>query len=96
MDFHLSLLRKKEDAWNKLRTFESLIRRLDQCENRGIALCKGRIEMLTQKQIHLSRRATAISSGIVKRIPIVLSEALSGRYHRFSDSFYSIGRDLVG
>jgi len=57
--------------------------------------CKSHeLELLEQKLAHLSERARARSSKPLEKYKIILAEALTGRYQRFSLSWWSIVRDL--
>lgn len=44
--------------------------------------------------LHCRLRAS-LSSSVLKRIMPVLKELISGRYHKFSNGFFSMGRDLL-
>jgi glycosyltransferase involved in cell wall biosynthesis len=50
--------------------------------------------LLEEKIEHCSRRAAAHSTGGTARVGKVVSEVLTGRYERFSDSWRSVVRDL--
>lgn len=53
-----------------------------------------RLALLKEKEVHLRRRAATRSSAGLFRIAAVLGEAWTGRYQRYSDSWYSVLRDL--
>lgn len=52
------------------------------------------LDLLEQKLAHLCERARARSSAPLKKYRIILAEAFTGRYQRFSLSWQSIVRDL--
>jgi glycosyltransferase involved in cell wall biosynthesis len=90
-----SMASNEKEAWEKLKRFQKLIERLASA-GRLASLVPGRVKLLRQKELHLLQRARARSSGSLARVTIVLREALSGRYRRFSESHYSLVKDLVG
>lgn len=53
------------------------------------------LQLVAEKELHLSRRALIRSAHGLARLPRLLSEAASGRYQRFSFSWGSVMRDLV-
>jgi glycosyltransferase involved in cell wall biosynthesis len=53
-----------------------------------------RLQLLKEKELHLNARCETRSIHGFSRIVRVLAEASTGRYHRFSESWYSIVRDL--
>ena len=55
---------------------------------------RARVQLLQEKELHLSKRAGFRSASRTVRIAGVFAEAWSGRYQRFSDSWYSVVRDL--
>jgi glycosyltransferase involved in cell wall biosynthesis len=52
------------------------------------------VRLLKEKETHLLARANTRSSKGISRVMNLLVEASTGRYHRFSDSWRSIARDL--
>jgi glycosyltransferase involved in cell wall biosynthesis len=90
----ISLASDEEILQDKLRVFQKLTERLQSVASFRKSPAD-RMELLKQKEIHLQQRATARSSKGFSRIGRVLEEALSGRYRRFSDPYYSIVRDLI-
>jgi len=87
-----SLAAGQEDWWQKVADFRQLRERvasdpLARCPNECLRLLK-------QKEIHLLTRARTRSSSGISRIAKVLGEAVTGRYQRYSNSWYSIVRDL--
>ncbi len=88
-----SLKTKPEEAWKKLDTFCKLTERIARVSR--IAKCPPeRLRMLQDKELHLLRRAQIRSASGISRIASLVSEARSGRYGRYSDSWQSIVRDL--
>lgn len=55
----------------------------------------GQLQLLREKELHLSQRARIRSAHGGARITRLLSEAFSGRYQRFSFSWSSMVRDLT-
>jgi glycosyltransferase involved in cell wall biosynthesis len=53
-----------------------------------------RVRLLEDKEAHLLQRAHARSAAGLARVVDVLAELRTGRYHRFSDSWSSVIRDL--
>jgi glycosyltransferase involved in cell wall biosynthesis len=87
-----SLAAGQEDWWQKVEDFRKLQERVTsdpftRCPQECIRLLK-------QKEIHLLTRARTRASTGIPRIAKVLAEAVTGRYQRYSDSWYSIVRDL--
>jgi glycosyltransferase involved in cell wall biosynthesis len=78
---------KKVDAFRSLMERVALISTEFQCP-------PDRMKLLKEKELHLSKRSQTRSSSGVSRIAKVLAEAATGRYGRFSDSWYSVVRDL--
>jgi glycosyltransferase involved in cell wall biosynthesis len=52
-------------------------------------------DLIHQKEVHLQKRAVIRSSGGLARLTKVMAEAFTGRYQRYSNSWYSIFRDLL-
>ena len=53
------------------------------------------LRTIREKMSHVSMRSAARSSTGVRKVKAVVSEAFAGRYHRFSDSWLSMARDLL-
>jgi glycosyltransferase involved in cell wall biosynthesis len=53
------------------------------------------LQLVAEKELHLSRRALIRSAHGPARLARLLNEAASGRYQRFSSSWSSVMRDLV-
>jgi glycosyltransferase involved in cell wall biosynthesis len=83
----------QEDCWKKVEQFRGLLNRLATAQS-SYPCEESRLNLLRQKEMHLLRRATVRSSKGISRLFEVLAEASTGRYHRFSNSWYSIVRDL--
>lgn len=73
---------------------DHLTQRLIESDQDSEAMLLAR-KLFTEKAIHLRARVRANSSEGFQRIRIVLGEALSGRYGKYSRSFKSILKDLV-
>ena len=58
-------------------------------------LCRERVLPLLEAKINHLRARAAMPAHRLRRIPIVLKEALSRRYRRYSRGMYSAARDLV-
>jgi glycosyltransferase involved in cell wall biosynthesis len=82
-----SLLLEKAEQFREVRRRFSLGHLHLQCS-------ADRLELLMQKETHLLKRATLRTTGGLPRVAGVLVEAFTGRYQRFSNSWYSIARDL--
>jgi glycosyltransferase involved in cell wall biosynthesis len=80
------------EGWGKLDTFRELERRVVALASKPAIA--DRLELLKEKESHLVKRAEARSSTGVPRLAGVLAEVWTGRYQRFSNSWYSIIRDL--
>lgn len=52
-------------------------------------------EYVTKKTLHLRARLTARQVGRARRVPLLLREFLTLRYHRHSNGTFSFGKDLV-
>lgn len=90
----ISLATTMEDYWKKLENFQELRNRVQSatvCD----PFAPEKLELLRQKESHLSKRAAIHSGRGISRMRMLLSEALTGRYKRFSDSWRSVGRDLL-
>jgi glycosyltransferase involved in cell wall biosynthesis len=77
----------------KAEQFREVLRRIEVVQE--CARCpQNRVELLNQKEVHLMKRAALRSSRTLPRLAGVLAEASTGRYQLFSNSWWSIGRDL--
>jgi glycosyltransferase involved in cell wall biosynthesis len=83
----------QDASLNKVEQFREIQRRFDVvC---ALAQCpQDRLELLRQKETHLLKRAALRSARGATRAMGVLAEASTGRYQRFSNSWFSIVRDL--
>jgi len=88
-----SLASQAQERWGKLDSFRELVSRVNSIQTSDRAASE-RIQLLKEKESHLFNRARARSAHGFSRIVDVLGEVGTGRYHRFSDSWYSILRDL--
>jgi glycosyltransferase involved in cell wall biosynthesis len=77
----------------KVEQFREVQRRIELVY--PMAECgKDRFELIRQKEAHLVNRADLRSLEGFSRAAAVLAEALTGRYQRYSNSWFSIARDL--
>jgi len=77
-----------------IAAFRSLRERLRQDASATNRCDPHELDLLEQKLAHLGERAHARSSEYFKKYRIILAEAFTGRYQRFSLSWRSIVRDL--
>jgi hypothetical protein len=77
----------------KVERFREVQRRLDAV-GASYHCSLERIELLGQKEAHLLKRASLRSASGLSRTIGVLAEASTGRYQRYSNSWFSIVRDL--
>lgn len=83
------------EEWSrKLSQFASLMERVQGAQSEVSELREDKIALLKEKEQHLLTRAKTRSSSGIVRVARVLAEASTGRYRRFSNSWYSIVRDL--
>jgi glycosyltransferase involved in cell wall biosynthesis len=82
-----------DDSWKKLESFRQVLDRV-AAFSPSTSSFRERVRLLEEKEAHLLRRAQARSSSGVSRIGQVIREATTGRYRRFSNSWYSMIRDL--
>jgi glycosyltransferase involved in cell wall biosynthesis len=88
-----SLKTDPQEAWKKLENFQKLTGRVASMSESSP--CPPECaRLLKDKESHLLRRATIRSSTGISRIASIFSEARTGRYSRYSDSWQSIFRDL--
>jgi glycosyltransferase involved in cell wall biosynthesis len=87
-------LKARAEDWNeKVATFRELLSHLDSIS--AIVSCPpDRLRLIKEKERHLLTRSRTRSTKGLSRVARVLAEATTGRYQRFSDSWYSIVRDL--
>lgn len=90
----ISLATTRDEYWKKAEAFREL---RDQAKYVATSLlCSpANLELLAEKEEHLSKRAAIHSTKGTSRVAMVFSEVLTGRYQRFSDSWRSFGRDLI-
>ncbi len=88
-----SLDTDKEDWNRKIERFESLLTHIASIKGTK-EIIPSRLELIYQKELHLKRRARARSSRGIVRVARTIAEATTGRYQRFSNSWYSLARDL--
>jgi glycosyltransferase involved in cell wall biosynthesis len=88
-----SLAAKEEDRWRKVNDFEKLRERV-ALEFPFMRCPQECLQLLNQKELHLLARARARSLTGISRIGTVLAETLTGRYQIYSNSWYSVARDL--
>lgn len=81
-----------EDSWRKLEVFRLLLSRVRLLPD--LDPLRDRVQMLREKETHLLNRAHARSASGITKVMGVLAEVKTGRYQRFSGSWYSILRDL--
>jgi hypothetical protein len=58
-------------------------------------LGEDKLSLIQDKAEHLAARAAARSAKGLEKTKLVLSEAVAGRYHRYSKSWHSVARDLL-
>jgi glycosyltransferase involved in cell wall biosynthesis len=88
-----SLQARSEDWAQKVANFRDLLERIEAIS--PLFPCSPeRMALLRDKEKHMATRSNARGSNGLARIGRVLAEASTGRYQRFSDSWYSIVRDL--
>jgi glycosyltransferase involved in cell wall biosynthesis len=89
---NISLAAGREDWWQKVEDFRKLRERVaSDPSSRCPQEC---LRLLEEKEIHLRMRARTRSSSGIQRVFKVFAEAVTGRYQRYSNSWYSIVRDL--
>jgi glycosyltransferase involved in cell wall biosynthesis len=84
-----------QESWRKLELFRHARSRVLAVSG-STAPIKDRVSLLEEKEAHLLRRAAARSAAGPSRVIDVLTEVRTGRYRRFSSSWYSVIRDLQG
>lgn len=90
----ISLATTRQEYWAKLEAFRELHERV-QSATASYPAPSASLDLLAGKEEHLSRRAAIHSTKGISRVVMALSEAFTGRYQRFSDSWRSFGRDLT-
>lgn len=88
-----SLRTGNEDWPGKITKFRKALERIDSVPA-GMQCPQGHRALLAEKERHLVIRAETRRSTGLTRVRRVLREACTGRYRRFSNSWYSIVRDL--
>lgn len=88
-----SLQARSEDWTQKVAYFRQLLERVEAISSH-LPCPPKRMALLRDKEKHMVTRSSARGSNGLARIGRVLAEASTGRYQRFSDSWYSIVRDL--
>lgn len=82
-----------EDWTGKVANFRKVLEHLNSIS--AHAVCSpDKLRLIQEKEHHLAVRSKTRASSGLRRITQVLGEATTGRYQRFSDSWYSIVRDL--
>lgn len=89
----ISLIVTQEDCGTKVDHFRELQERVLSIAT-AIECSTENINLLKQKEIYLSRRAVIRSAAGISRTLKVLAEAATGRYRRFSNSRWTILRDM--
>jgi glycosyltransferase involved in cell wall biosynthesis len=90
--FKISLSVSGTESWEKVEQFRELHRRILSA---SVPANAEHLQLLRQKETHLTQRAKTRSSAGIARVGRVIAELCSGRYRRFSESFwYSVMRDL--
>jgi glycosyltransferase involved in cell wall biosynthesis len=89
-----SLQARAEDWTQKVQTYHRLLERVDSISSCYRPSPPDRRKLLREKEQHLNSRSSTRGSNGLVRIARVLTEASTGRYQRFSDSWFSIVRDL--
>lgn len=77
----------------RLEQFREILRRIAFLRH-SVPCSEKRVDLLMQKEAHLLKRAQLRSVGGPRRVAAVFAEAMTGRYQQFSNSWYSIARDL--
>jgi glycosyltransferase involved in cell wall biosynthesis len=88
-----SLETNEEQCWEKVEHFREISERISIIPA-DRQMIDGSLQLLNQKEAHLSERAAIRSTSGLSRLFKVLAEASTGRYQRFSNSWHSIVRDL--
>jgi glycosyltransferase involved in cell wall biosynthesis len=91
--FRDSLRTGNEDWSTKINNFRKVLERID-LSPAGLQCSPQHRALLAEKERHLLTRSQARHSTGPARVGRVLAEACTGRYRRFSNSWYSIVRDL--
>jgi glycosyltransferase involved in cell wall biosynthesis len=84
---------RSEESWRKVDILQELLDRARALAP-SEAKVQERVELVKEKKAHLLRRAHVRSASGLSRIAQVMAEAATGRYRRFSRSWYSVIRDL--
>jgi len=92
--FKVSMSVSGEESWKKVEQFRELHQRVVSAPPTAQATAE-HLQLLREKEVHLMQRAKTRSTSGISRFMRVLNELCTGRYKRFSESFwYSIMRDL--
>ncbi|HEY6937178.1 MAG TPA: glycosyltransferase family 2 protein [Terriglobales bacterium] len=87
-------LAAEPDYYAKTAALAELQQRVVACA-RAANCPLAHLQLVAEKELHLSRRALIRSAHGPARLARLLNEAASGRYQRFSSSWSSVIRDLV-
>ena len=87
-------LATEPDYYAKTAAMAELHQRAASCA-RSAHCPLANLQLVAEKELHLSRRALIRSARGLARLARLLNEAASGRYQRFSFSWGSVMRDLV-
>ncbi len=88
------LTHSSEDYQESCRNLETLVERLRQLFGQDRAIPQ-KVAMIEDAALHWRRRSEATFLGPSSRLRAVFAEAFTGRYHRFSNRWQSIVRDLL-
>ena len=88
-----SIVTDEKAAVEKVAQFREVEKRINAVV-RILRCPQGHFELLKQKEAHLSNRAALRSAQGLPRLVGVLAEAATGPYQSFSNSWFSIVRDL--
>jgi glycosyltransferase involved in cell wall biosynthesis len=90
----VSLSASGEESWKKVEQFRELHRRVLSAPAPARAKAE-HLQLLKEKEVHLMQGAKTRSATGISRVAKVLTELCTGRYKRFSESFwYSVIRDI--
>jgi hypothetical protein len=84
-----------EDAWIKVEQFKKVKDRVLKAADTVSPQAKV-IDLLQQKEQHLAVRAAIRTGSGFSRTASLAAEIASGRYQQFSNSWHSMGRDILG
>jgi glycosyltransferase involved in cell wall biosynthesis len=89
----ISLATDETECYDKVKKFQHVIERMYEVRQKALCLAKC-LELLKAKEEHLGKRASFRSMRGLSRMFAVIRELFTGRYQKFSDSWYSVLRDL--